>query len=639
MITEISVNYNSEFKSLNEIKELVRSKLDIVDFISQYIKLTPSGKTYKSLCPFHHEKTPSFYVVPHKQIFYCFGCGKGGDVIKFYSEYEKISYSEAITYLSSKLGIAGIDEIRRSFEPKHKLIFYDLLEEVAKLYANQLYLAHIGAQAREYLKKREIDWETAGFFQLGYAPAEGKLLVSKYSSNNELMKNLIKLGLIRKNYDNSYIDVFRNRIVIPIKDIQGRVIGFGARLIEQIQSANHKIGITSSNKTFIKNTANYVSISTNLQVPKYLNSAESEVFAKRKVLYNISNALQEIRHKNQVIVVEGYFDAISLYQSGVKNVVAILGTALTSDQLHQLSRNTENIYLCYDPDEAGQRATLKALSMADNFAVNLKVVKLPNSNEDPDKFIKRESKENFLKLVENAVDFVNYVIDSKLIDKKNNYSLYEKQKIVQDLKPVVAVVSNTILRDEIIKKISQVLDIDYEILNKQFVIKNVEKHKEYNLLHKLLEKNLSQVRIRREEWVIKHLIDDPSKVKAISSILTPSDFSDLKLREVYKVLLEMVQKGQGRVLAAEIIENMPDSILASRIGRLMVSLEDLPPEPLWECVKGMALNRLERESKEILNKIKIAEKANNENEILELQQRLFKIRQNIDKLANNNLIL
>ena len=306
----------------SETISLIREKTDIISVIGEYVHLINSGRTYKALCPFHKEKTPSFHVIPDKQIYHCFGCGKGGDVFSFLMNLEHLSFPEAVRFLAAKHGI----EIPKDYDPdaEKRSDLYKVLTEASELFQKALYSPE-GEIARNYLKDRQITEETIKKFKIGYAPESWDYITSRIGKNQQSLNSLEKVDLVKARKEgNGFYDTFRNRLMIPIFDVHGRVAGFGGRVFSKDQE------------------------------PKYLNSSESETFLKRSMLFNFREALPSIRRLNSAVIVEGYMDVISLWQSGITNAVASLGTALTSEQIQLLARNCENIYFCYDADSAGE---------------------------------------------------------------------------------------------------------------------------------------------------------------------------------------------------------------------------------------------------------------------------------------------
>ncbi len=337
--------------------EEIRSAVNIVDVISDKVTLRKRGKNFLGLCPFHNEKTPSFTVSEDKQIYHCFGCHNGGNAFKFLMEYEKISFVEAVQELAQQAGInieyndEGAEERQSEQE-----ILYDINSIVGRYFSDNLRLSDEGEIGRKYFEKRNIKDKTIREFGLGYSFASKDNLVNFLSAKKVDLEKALQLGLIGKANDGRLYDKFSGRIIFPIFSSHGRVIAFAGRILEKRDNA-----------------------------AKYLNSPESIIYYKGKILYGLSHAKDEIRKRNKAILVEGYMDLISLYQNGIKNVVAVSGTALTDDQVQLLSRYTKNVFLLFDADTAGIKASMRSIELLLKKDIEIKIISLP-SGEDPDSY-------------------------------------------------------------------------------------------------------------------------------------------------------------------------------------------------------------------------------------------------------------
>ncbi len=347
------------FLSDFEIRE-IKDRLNIVDLIEHYVSLTKSGSQYRGLCPFHDDKNPSLNVNEEKGLFHCFSCGSGGDMFGFYMRYNNISFSEAALELAKRAGVSinssGVSDTKKS--PKEPLYRFNTF--AAELYHS--FLTHSpGAQsAREYLKGRGLSIEAAKEFQLGFAPDRWDFLFEELKHKNMPLKHAQELGLIvRKKSGDGYYDMFRNRVVFPIKDIEGRVVGFGGRTLGGDE-------------------------------PKYINSPESPVYHKGRVLYGLDNARDAIRRTKTAVVVEGYMDCLALHSAGMKNALATLGTSLTAEHAGLLKRLAKDAVLVFDGDSSGAKASMRALKVFLNEGLSPRMVVLPHG-DDPDSFISRTS--------------------------------------------------------------------------------------------------------------------------------------------------------------------------------------------------------------------------------------------------------
>lgn len=373
--------------------EEIRSGMNIVDVISEYVQLKKRGRNYIGLCPFHPEKTPSFTVSSDKQIYHCFGCHAGGNVFKFLMDYENISFIEAVQEVARRLGInIDYEESTPSEAPSEQEILYDINTVAAKFFSNNLLQSMQGQYARDYFESRKIKQQTQRIFGLGYALPEWESFVSHAKQNNIDPEKAALLGLIGKRENGTgYYDRFRDRIIFPIFSPNGRVIAFGGRIMEKSDNA-----------------------------AKYLNSPESPIYFKRKSLYGLYHSKEEIRRMDKAILVEGYIDLIALFQNGVKNVVASLGTALTEEQVQMLSRYTKNIVVFYDADPAGVKASLRSIEILVKQNFEVRIAELP-AGEDPDSFVNKHGRQEFEEVMKRALNFLEY-----------QTLQYEKQGLLND---------------------------------------------------------------------------------------------------------------------------------------------------------------------------------------------------------------
>ncbi len=359
------------------IVHLIREHANIVEVISAYIRLLPAGKNYKALCPFHQEKTPSFYVSPEKGLWHCFGCGAGGDVIDFVQRIEGLTFTEAIAKLSRQLGIRWQPSVTTRREEWARERLLQLNQWAVEFYERVLWASEVGERTRQYLFQRQISTSTARMFRLGYAPASWDVLVKAAQESGFQTNELLQAGLAQKVREGKgFIDRFRDRLMFPIFNPQGEPIGFGGRVLGEGE-------------------------------PKYLNTPETPLFQKRKVLYALNLARNAIREKGEVILVEGYMDAISLHQGGLTNTVATMGTALNADTVQLLKRYTNRIVIAYDRDSAGLNAVLRSADLFRMNEMEVRFVDLPEGS-DPDSFIREFGSASFLKLLEQSKSLTKF---------------------------------------------------------------------------------------------------------------------------------------------------------------------------------------------------------------------------------------
>ena len=417
--------------------ERVNERSDIYSVVSRYVPLTQKSGRYWGRCPFHNEKTASFSVSPDKGLFYCFGCGAGGNVFKFLSLIENITYFEAVKLQAERLGIdiptkkSSPEQERRRREEKILLKINELAQD---FYHECLIKTARGEIGRKYLASRGITAETIETFHLGFAPDEWENLFNRFIRQDFTPQQLESVGLIAKRKNSSgYYDRFRGRIMIPIADINSHVVGFGGRILKADDST-----------------------------PKYLNTPETALFNKRNLLFGLDKSNREINAANTAIVVEGYMDAISLFSAGIKNVVATLGTAFTPEHAKLIMRYARKIIFCYDSDEAGQRATIRALPIVQATGAEVFVVKVPDG-KDPDEFVRKHGKNAFLQLIKNAQTLIRYRMDYVLARAEMS-TINGKIRALREILPVVANVNDVVTRNEYTKEIATAMLLDEQLV-------------------------------------------------------------------------------------------------------------------------------------------------------------------------------
>lgn len=462
--------------SVETVQEVQRTA-NIYDVISDYLTLRKVGSNYITLCPFHQEKTPSFVVSPSKNIFKCFGCGISGDAIKFVMEYEKLSFTEAILKLASKYGIK-VRYIGSDKYTKLKPIF-DITEKLKDFYIENL--MH-DKTAKSYIENRGIMPSAVKHFEIGFSPKDSSKILNFLKSNNIQIEKLVDVGLLTRYKDGTILDKFFGRIVFPIRDTKGNVVAFGGRALEKDV------------------------------LPKYLNSPESYIYQKGKVLYGLFNNIDYIKEKYSVVVVEGYIDLISLWQIGIRNVVATLGTALTQYHAKLLIKYVKDVYLMFDSDDAGKKATIEAAKNLIAFGIVPKVI-IYNEFKDPDEMAKAGIKV-VLDKIEKATDVILYTLSrikqTKSIDSpQERLNIYTKlYKIIIDL---LANIKDPDIRYSYITVVCEELNIPIINLQRDIEEKadaisrlNVDSDEEGNFLH-----NLSL----NEKAILKTAFENPYLLK------------------------------------------------------------------------------------------------------------------------------
>lgn len=423
----------------DDFVEKVRERSDIYSVVSRYVPLTFKGGRYWACCPFHGEKTPSFTVTPDKGLFYCFGCHVGGNVFKFISMIENISYFEAVKLQAERLGIEipsrkkTSAELEREREEKN---FFKINELARDFYHKILTTTTEGEAGRKYLNARGITGGTIENFKLGFAPNSWNRLTNEFLKQGFTSEQLISVGLASKQKQGEKIfDRMRGRIIIPITNLSGRVVGFGGRILNSDSEKDS---------------------------PKYLNTPETKIFNKGHLLFGLDRASKSILSEKFSIIVEGYMDAISLASAGVENVVATLGTAFTEEHAKLLTRYSRKIIFCYDSDEAGQRATVRALPIVSAAGANVSVVVIPDG-KDPDEFIRRHGKEKFDALVKKSLPLFDYRLQY-ILKHQEHSSIGGKIDALRQILPVAVNLGDSTRQSEYRKKISAALFLDENIV-------------------------------------------------------------------------------------------------------------------------------------------------------------------------------
>ncbi|MBI3193946.1 MAG: DNA primase, partial [Ignavibacteriae bacterium] len=406
--------------------EEVRLATDIIELIGSHVQLKRRGKNYTGLCPFHVEKTPSFSVSSEKQMFYCFGCGKGGNAFSFMMEYEKVSFQEAVRALAEKAGIAlPVYESEQEAQVNQFEELYLVCQKAARFFYQNLTETVEGKLALEYFRHRGFRDETIRQFGLGYSMNSWDSLIKFAATENISIDVLHQAGLVRKREDGSFYDYFRGRAMFPIFSPTGRVIGFGARKMYEDDSI----------------------------AGKYINSPETQIYNKSRVLYGLFQSKDALREHDNAILVEGYADLITSFQAGVKNVVASSGTALTQEQIHLLSRYAKKVTIVYDADSAGSNAALRGVDIILERGMDVRIASLPEG-DDPDSFMKKQGGEAFQELLDKSVSFIDFMAQS--FERKGMFDSPEVQaQAVRTIVQSIAKIKDELKRDFFIKNLAE----------------------------------------------------------------------------------------------------------------------------------------------------------------------------------------
>lgn len=560
----------------NEIINEIRNKTDIVDVVSRYVNLTKKGKNYIGVCPFHDDHSPSMSVSPEKQIFTCFSCGATGNVFTFVSDFEKISFSDAVRLLGEKAGISIGNNTYIGNSKRDE--YFDIYDNANKFYQNSLF-TNLGKNAIQYLKNRNIDRDTIKKFGIGLSVQ--KLSLTDYLKNkNYSIDKLIDVGLTNDNGN----DIFINRIMFPIYDLAGNPVAFSGRIYNT------------------KDTS------------KYINTKETDKFKKGKILYNYHIAKEHLKKNDSVIIMEGQMDVIRASTIGVNNCIATMGTALTRDHKSIIKNMTNNVILCFDGDSAGEKATISAIELLEDTGIDIKIVRLPN-DMDPDEYIIKEGKDSFLYQISNATNLIDYKME-----------LLKKNKDFGNIKDISSYVNSALKglvyeKDDIVvelnlKKLATSFDIDYDnLVNKYEKLKNDNNNKDsYVKVNK--PKKVYNRYGQAECYLIYYMLKDDRVINMVEKRI--GYFPDKNIRELSNEIIYYFHK-YGIINIADFISyissrneilNTLKEILAMNIKEdfLIDEIEDyiFVINEYHKEVKINDLNKKLKEEKDPLKQAKIS---------------------------------
>jgi DNA primase len=563
----------------NNLTEEIKSRLDIVDVISDYLSLKKTGQNWKGLCPFHSEKTPSFMVSSSKQIFHCFGCGIGGNIFDFLMKYEGLSFKESLQSLAKKAGIEINKSQRRHVEAGEKEAMLNAHRDAAVFYQQNL---QKHSKAVEYFKKRGIKDQALKQFSLGYAPDKWDALCSHLKRRGYTPALMKKAGLVVQGQRGLY-DTFRNRILFPLSSLSGDVIAFGGRVMDD-------------------------------SMPKYLNSPDSPVFSKGKILYGLNLAKESIRKTGYVIFVEGYLDVIAAHMHGFTNTVAPLGTALTQEHGKLIKRFAQNAILVFDGDPSGRRAAKSSINILFESAVesglNVRILLLPEG-EDPDSFLLHNGKEAFSDLLKRAVNLVDFFVMQEG-DKKAN---------AQEAIEIISRIPNSVTRGEFVKLLSEKLGI-----REFFIMEEMQKERKRHLFRNKprqytrttdreitqIPRNKASVKPTEELYLIQLVLQCPDKAERILEHIFTDDVVDPVIKSVFHKMKSGVidynsliadSDENGRSLLTELLfKNTfedPEKILEDCLRRLKSKKRQMILNELQEKIKKAELDK----DRELLKKL------------------------------------
>jgi DNA primase len=570
--------------------ERVKQQADIVKVVGEYVRLKKTGKDFSGLCPFHQEKTPSFTVSPIKQIFYCFGCGKGGDIFNFVMQMERCEFPDALRLVAEKCGIS-IPKPKPSSPAERtqssvRATLVEMHREAQTFFVNQLQGTAEGKLARAYLEDRGLDKATMDRFGIGYAPSGGDLLL-RHLKGKYAEKLLAESGLVSRDQSGSRLfDRFRRRITFPISNESGKIVAFGCRALGDDQ-------------------------------PKYLNSPETPIYSKSNVLYHLDRAKEALRRSDFAVLVEGYMDAIAVARAGISNVVASCGTSLAEPQIKLLGRFTKRVIVNYDPDAAGQAATERSIAILLEQDFEVRVLALPGK-ADPDKFIREQGAEAYTKLLKESPPYVDY-----LIARARNMDMTTgegKKQAVNFLLPYVQKIPNRILRSEWATRIAQQLRLDEPVLRAALSKAANERRSEVKIQPELVGRAAKPV----ERRLIRMLADAEGFRQELAQQLQQGQlYQGLETEKIFAALVVASLSGQA-LQATEIAATLEERERRLLYEILFEETSDLTWEEAQSCVDALRHRQAEKQLADVQRSIEANPAAPELRDLLQKKQDLMR---------------
>ncbi len=585
------------------IIEEVRSRVDIVEIVSEYVSLKKGGRNFKGLCPFHSEKSPSFNVSAEKQFFHCFGCGEGGNVFRFLMKIENLSFPESVRQLASRSGVTIPESSQENqAEKSEREVLYGLNQSVKEFFESQLWDPAKGLRARKYLGKREISTELAKRFSLGLAPDSWDALLTHFQKKGFSTGQLEKAGFIKANEARSkYFDRFRNRVIFPFTDNRGRVVGFGGRLLGEDSKA-----------------------------PKYLNSPETLLYKKGKIFYGIHQAGKAIQKDGFATMVEGYFDLLTAFQNDIENVVANSGTALTEDHAALLKRYTENVTMVFDSDVAGRSASERGFEILLKQGLRVKMAVLP-PGEDPDSYLRKHGRESFQQMMDSSKPFIEYLIDSAAREMGSSGSVEKKSACVNKILPFIAKLPSSIEKNEYINILSERLQISDKAVYGDLMKHGSSRSPGFaKIPSRPVSKGRPSLAEQCERGMVQIMIQNPGHIKYVEEAVAISDFKNQDLSAIATMLFE--QNGlEGSISLDKIMELLPSENQKSLVGAIAMDLTEY--EDLERAISDFARGMKKKERKIQLQKIQkeksFAAKALDVNQFQKLNENCQELRREL----------
>ena len=578
----------------DELVEEIRARSDIVEVISDRVLLKKSGANYKGLCPFHSEKTPSFTVSPAKQIFHCFGCNEGGNEYQFVMKIENLSFPDSVLLLARRYGINIVEQKVKGVNSSQKNTLYDVNAMAAEFFQRQLSELPQGKTAREYLRKRGITENIIESFKIGYASPswDGVHQFLKKKGISADIQN--SAGLIKERENGGgYVDRFRERIIFPISDSEGRIVGFGGRGLNDTDSR-----------------------------PKYLNSPETLVYKKGNILYGLHITKDLIRKSKDAFLVEGYFDLITAYQHGIKNVIATSGTALTEDHARLLRRYTETVTLVFDGDEAGRNASNRGGIVLLNGGVKVKVIPLPQGN-DPDSFIREKKGDGFFNISKGSKPFMEYIINKESAE-SDLKSIDGRVKCINAVIPFLSLMNNSVEKSMYISSLAEKTGVSEKAIMDEM---SKNKVKDKAKVKEVLTSTSSSSSNKAERILVQLMLLDNKNIEKIKKHISVDDFKDNDMAKISSLLFTLSESNDN-IAISHIMDKLSEDKLKKLISEMV--FEDIEYQEvhknIGDCIRYIKKNRID--IKELVNRLKTAVSEGNHQQFKELQGQILKIKQN-----------
>ncbi len=596
----------------NEKIAQVRDATDIVALISNYLTLKKAGKGYQGLCPFHTDSSPSFHVNPNTQLYYCFGCQKGGNVFNFIMEMEKMSFIEAVELLAEKAGISlPRTQVDNRLEKEKEALYFANRWAANFFYKNLLSPA--GTKALQYVQGRGISREMIKTFGLGYSLPDWDSLIKQANKDAVSQDVLLKAGLVIKRTGGGYYDRFRGRFMIPIIDLYKKVLGFGGRKMVDDDS------------------------------PKYINSPETPIYQKGQILFGLYQSRETIKQQDQAILVEGYTDLISLFQAGIRNVVATSGTALTSAQAKLIRRFTQNIVLLYDADTAGSLAAMRGADIFLDEGLEVKIVTLPPGH-DPDSYVRERGVDYFNQVLSHAKSIIKFKIDT-LSQKLDISSTQGKTQLINSLLESIVRIKDSIKQNLALKEVAEHFALDERSLierlhyikkNDQFRPPRTEQRTQAKEKLRISQKSKYDL---AEENLVRVVMEDTSWISLLTKHLEVEEIFDPAIKKIFSIIFQLYQSND-KLKTHTILEEITDPQVSSRIAELMTTKygEDIDRQKLIEdCIILLKRRRLENILSNLENEIKIAQ--DKELDVSEYTKKYLEYKAEIKKIESKEFLI